>query len=103
MLSGAASLGFGALDEVVKFVAVLLIPNTNVGGYVNTGWDLVSNLFGGSRRGRRDQPSAYESIYPKSGASPLPCDLNCPYLPPNPPSLPGVFLFWCGSGRSSDD
>ena len=36
----------GALNEVVEFVAVLLIPNTNVGGYINTSWDLVANLVG---------------------------------------------------------
>ena len=46
VLCGAASMGFGALNEIVEFVAVLLVPETNVGGYVNTGWDLVSNLAG---------------------------------------------------------
>ncbi len=46
VLCGAASLGFGALNEIVEFVATLLMPNTNVGGYINTGWDLVSNLVG---------------------------------------------------------
>lgn len=40
------SLGLSALNEIVEFAAVLLIPDTNVGGYVNTGWDLVSNLVG---------------------------------------------------------
>jgi uncharacterized membrane protein YjdF len=39
-------MGLGALNEVVEFIAVLTIPNTNVGGYENTGWDLVSNLAG---------------------------------------------------------
>ncbi|MFV1996026.1 MAG: hypothetical protein ACC661_11380 [Verrucomicrobiales bacterium] len=39
-------MGFGALNEVVEFVATLTLPNTNVGGYVNTGWDLVANLLG---------------------------------------------------------
>lgn len=39
-------MGLGAINEVVEFAAVLLIPNTNVGGYMNTGWDLVSNLTG---------------------------------------------------------
>ncbi|MCA8962207.1 MAG: DUF2238 domain-containing protein [Planctomycetes bacterium] len=42
----AASLGFGALNEVIEFVATLVFPRTNVGGYVNTGWDLVSNGVG---------------------------------------------------------
>ena len=27
-------------------LAVLTIPNTNVGGYENTGWDLVFNALG---------------------------------------------------------
>lgn len=45
-LSAAGGMGFGALNEVVEFIAVLTIPNTNVGGYINTGWDLVSNLTG---------------------------------------------------------
>ncbi len=39
-------MGLGALNEVVEFIAVLSMPNTNVGGYMNTGWDLVSNLTG---------------------------------------------------------
>ena len=46
LLCAAAAQGFGALNEVIEFVATLLVPNTNVGGYVNTGWDLVSNLIG---------------------------------------------------------
>jgi len=41
-----AGMGLGAINEVVEFVAVLTIPNTNVGGYENTGWDLISNLAG---------------------------------------------------------
>ena len=39
-------IGLGALNEVIEFVAVLTMPDTNVGGYTNTGWDLVSNLAG---------------------------------------------------------
>lgn len=42
----AAGMGFGALNEVVEFIATLLIPETNVGGYTNTGWDLVANATG---------------------------------------------------------
>ncbi|MEZ5386523.1 MAG: DUF2238 domain-containing protein [Prosthecobacter sp.] len=45
-LCAAGGMGFGALNEVIEFIAVLTIPNTNVGGYENTGWDLVSNLVG---------------------------------------------------------
>ena len=45
-LCAAAGMGFGALNEVIEFIAVLTLPNTNVGGYENTGWDLVANLVG---------------------------------------------------------
>lgn len=48
VLCMASGLGFGAVNEVLEFAATLLIPDTNVGGYVNTGWDLVSNLVGSS-------------------------------------------------------
>ena len=41
-----AGMGFGALNEVIEFLAVLTLPETNVGGYYNTGADLVANLFG---------------------------------------------------------
>ncbi len=39
-------MGLSAMNEIIEFVATLIFPNTNVGGYVNTGWDLVSNLVG---------------------------------------------------------
>ena len=42
----AAGMGFGAMNEIVEFVATLTVPETNVGGYVNTGWDLVANAVG---------------------------------------------------------
>lgn len=42
----AAGMGFGALNEVVEFIATLILPSTNVGDHVNTGWDLVSNFAG---------------------------------------------------------
>jgi uncharacterized membrane protein YjdF len=45
ILVAAAGLGFGALNEVVEFFATLM-TDTNVGGYVNTGWDLVANTAG---------------------------------------------------------
>lgn len=40
------SMGLSAMNEIVEFAATLIFPNTNVGGYVNTGWDLVSNFIG---------------------------------------------------------
>lgn len=39
--------GFGAVNEIVEFLAVLALPETGVGGYENTLWDLVFNLLGG--------------------------------------------------------
>lgn len=44
-LVAAAGMGLGALNEVIEFVATRLTV-TNVGGYVNTGWDLVYNALG---------------------------------------------------------
>jgi len=38
-------MGLGALNEVLEFIATRF-TDTNVGGYVNTGWDLVSNTIG---------------------------------------------------------
>lgn len=46
VLCAAAGMGFGALNEMVEFAATRLFENTNVGGYVNTSWDLVFNGFG---------------------------------------------------------
>ena len=46
VLAATAGMGLGALNEVVEFVVTLLVPETNVGGYINTGWDLVSNGIG---------------------------------------------------------
>jgi Predicted membrane protein (DUF2238) len=40
-----AGLGLGATNEVVEFFATLFL-DTNVGGYENTGWDLVANTVG---------------------------------------------------------
>ncbi|MEM1211420.1 MAG: hypothetical protein AAGI68_03895 [Planctomycetota bacterium] len=45
MLVGLAAMGLGALNELVEFVATMLGPS-NVGGYVNTGWDLAANGLG---------------------------------------------------------
>ena len=50
-LCATAGMGFGALNEVVEFFASLTLPHTNIGGYLNTGWDLVSNLAGATIAG----------------------------------------------------
>lgn len=41
-----AGVGVGALNEIVEFLATVLVPETGVGGYLNTSLDLVSNLIG---------------------------------------------------------
>ena len=42
----AAGMGFGVLNEIVEFIAVVIFPNTGVGGYYNTAIDLIFNTFG---------------------------------------------------------
>ena len=41
-----AGLGVGALNEIIEFGATVLVPETGVGGYMNTSLDLVSDLIG---------------------------------------------------------
>tara|TARA_Y100000310_G_C20696019_1_gene825803 strand:+ start:3815 stop:4402 length:588 start_codon:yes stop_codon:yes gene_type:complete len=41
-----AGLGAGALNEIIEFLAVVIVPETGVGGYINTSLDLVANLIG---------------------------------------------------------
>jgi len=53
LAAGAAlmGMGLGAFNEVVEFVMTLVLPETGVGGYTNTGWDLVSNMVGATAGG----------------------------------------------------
>jgi hypothetical protein len=39
-------LGFGAVNEMVEFLITRVSPETNIGGFENTGWDLVANTIG---------------------------------------------------------
>jgi len=41
-----AGTGFGVLNEIVEFIAVLVFSETGVGGYYNTSLDLVFNTIG---------------------------------------------------------
>ena len=58
------AMGFGALNEVIEFAATHLLDAENVGGYENTGRDLVANLLGGvvaaayAMRAERRRPAA---------------------------------------------
>ncbi|WP_424933318.1 DUF2238 domain-containing protein [Amaricoccus macauensis] len=40
------AMGLGALNEMIEFAAVLAVPDTNVGGYINTALDLCFNALG---------------------------------------------------------
>jgi len=40
-------MGLDATNEIVKFIASQTM-NTNAGGYINTGGDLIANLVGAS-------------------------------------------------------
>jgi hypothetical protein len=46
-----AAMGVGAFNEVVEFGATHVLQGTNVGGYQNTGRDLVANMLGGAAAG----------------------------------------------------
>jgi hypothetical protein len=63
-----AGMGIGALNEVVEFVATLVVPETNVGGYRNTGRNLIANLLGAAVAGmvaaRRGEVAANEGSGP---------------------------------------
>ncbi len=43
---GLVGMGCGGVNEVIEFIATRIMPHTNVGGFENTGWDLVSNMVG---------------------------------------------------------
>ena len=41
-----AGLGVGALNEIVEFIVQVIVPQTGIGGYINTSLDLVSDFIG---------------------------------------------------------
>lgn len=41
-----AGLGVGALNEILEFIVTIFVPNSGVGGYLNTSLDLCSDLIG---------------------------------------------------------
>ena len=43
-----AGLGVGAINEIIEFFATVIVPETGVGGYINTSLDLVADLIGAS-------------------------------------------------------
>ncbi len=44
-------MGIGALNEVVEFAIALNVEDSNVGGFLNTGRDLVANMLGAAAAG----------------------------------------------------
>ncbi|MGH8915621.1 MAG: hypothetical protein ACRDZM_14020 [Acidimicrobiia bacterium] len=51
LMSGAAiifvgGVGLGAVNEMIEFLITRVVSDTNVGGFDNTGWDLVANAVG---------------------------------------------------------
>ncbi len=42
----SAGLGIGALNEIVECIATAIVPETGVGGYLNTALDLIADLIG---------------------------------------------------------
>jgi len=46
LLVALAGTGFGVLNEIVEFIAVLVVEDTGVGGYYNIALDLVFNTLG---------------------------------------------------------
>ena len=41
-----AGFGVGALNEMIEFTATVLVPETGVGGFINTSLDLVADFVG---------------------------------------------------------
>ncbi|OVE74948.1 hypothetical protein BVX95_00805 [archaeon D22] len=45
-LTIVASIGIGGINEIIEFMAVVLVDSNGVGGYYNTAIDLVANTIG---------------------------------------------------------
>jgi hypothetical protein len=46
LVAALAGLGKGAINEVLEFAIAIGVPGTHVGGFSNTGWDLVFDVAG---------------------------------------------------------
>ncbi len=46
LVAALAGLGKGAVNEVAEFTVAIQVPGTYIGGFLNTGWDLVFDLAG---------------------------------------------------------
>ena len=63
-------IGIGGINETIEFGITLLPGESNVGGFSNTGWDLVANALGAAtaavRGALRDGPSTRDVRAPRS-------------------------------------
>lgn len=41
-----SAIGMGSINENIEFFMTIILPQTNVGGYINTSFDLLFNLMG---------------------------------------------------------
>ncbi len=51
VLAVFGGMGIGAVNEVAEFILTLAHHGAHVGGYANTGWDLISNTVGATIAG----------------------------------------------------
>jgi len=63
VLAALAGMGLGALNETAEFLMTRVSSSTSIGGYRNTGFDLISNTIGATAvatwiyvRGRAERP-----------------------------------------------
>ena len=68
-LAALAALGLGALNETAEFLMTRVSSGTSIGGYRNTGFDLISNTIGAVAvaawifvRGRAQRPMASSAV-----------------------------------------
>ena len=69
VLAALAGMGLGALNETAEFLMTRLSSSTSIGGYRNTGFDLISNTIGATAvatwiyvRGRADRPMEASAV-----------------------------------------
>jgi hypothetical protein len=78
-MAALMGMGLGALNEVVEFASIYAVPEQQVGGLENMGWDLIFNLMGcvlmGLWLGLVPQNRENPAIKP-SGAKPEPLPLQ---------------------------
>ena len=69
ILAALAAMGLGALNETAEFLMTRVSSSTSIGGYRNTGFDLISNTIGAAAvatwiyvRIRAERPMASSAV-----------------------------------------